>query len=178
MKTLLTSALLTALLSLVLPPAGSGKVQPASGRTNSDSVEYFVYVDYCGVRYNKNLRKHEMVLRVVMLPATLLKKMPRLKDDGLWSARNSRISRRQQEFLKKTGGDIVTVPIDRYKYYAFYPQGLRKGAIIEAREYNQWDFLEPSAPATAPAPEPRPRVYPTWYRFFWYQYDPVIIRTT
>ncbi len=176
MKTPLTYALMAALFMILLPRSGSG--QDADLKGLADSARFFIYVDYCGLRYNQSLRKHEMILRAVFVPIELLKKMPRLKDNGLWSARNSRISKRQQAFLKSANGELVTIPIDKYRYYAFYPQGLRKGVIVEAREFIQWDFLEPPASECPPVQKRPPSFYPTWYRFFWDQFGPVIIRYT
>jgi hypothetical protein len=171
MKTHPSAAILPFLLILVAATPGFGQQSSNERPSNPDSGTFFLYVDYCGNRYNKCIRKQEMVINIVKLPGNLLKKMPRLKDDGQYSSRNRRISVKQQEIIRKFKGEKMIVRVNKNKFNAFYPKGLKKGFIIDCDEFNKWNFQEKPIPALPPLNDPgRYRIY--WH---WNETDPVNI---
>ena len=150
----------------------------SSGRTCSawlaadpGNSDFFLYVEYCGSRYNKSNQCRELVIRAVKLPAHLLKKMPRMRDEGQYSSRNLRIRMKQQEIADQFGTEKMTVRVNESKFNAFYPNGLKRGCIIELDEFNRWDFLE------TPVPELPPVIRYWWenYQWEWNSTDPVNI---
>jgi hypothetical protein len=149
---------------------GSGQPSAMERIQGPDSGDYFLYVDYCGSRYNSSLQRPELVIKAVKIPTRLLKKMPRMKSNG-YSSRDCRIRMKQQEFIRNCGGETVVVTVNRKKFNAFYPKGLRKGIIIESGEFNQWNFREQGVPLPPPVKEQGK------YNFYWYWHetDPVNI---
>jgi hypothetical protein len=113
------------------------KIYPADSNSSG-----FLYIEYCGNRYNKYCHRQEFVISVVKLPVGLLKKMPRLKDNRAYSSRNIRTLGKQQEFLRQHGREKIILRANKKILHETYPQGLRRGMIIESAEYNNWNFLE------------------------------------
>jgi hypothetical protein len=107
-----------------------------------DTTSFFLYIDYCGTRYNQGIQRAESYIKVVILPACLLKKIPRLKNYGQYSQKNRNIYFKQQDIIRPYRGDNMTIRIDQNKFKDFYPEGLKKGFIIEESEFNRWDFIE------------------------------------
>jgi hypothetical protein len=140
----------------------SGQSLSKQSLPDSDSGAFFLFVDYCGTRYNRSIRQQELVINAVKLPARLLKQMPRLKDNGKYSSQNNRIREKQKKLLQKYGGEKLIVRVNKGKFNAFYPKGLKKGFIIETDEFNRWNFLE------VPAPTPPPLNDPGRYQYYWY----------
>ena len=136
-----------------------------------DSGGFFLYVENCGDRFNKGIQRRELIITVRKLPASILKKMPRLKDNGLYSAQNNRIREKQKKLLQQYGREKLTVRVNKGKFNVFYPKGLKKGFIIESDEFNRWNFMEKPAPYLPPLNDPgRYRIY--WH---WNETDPVNI---
>ncbi|MFZ4522511.1 MAG: hypothetical protein ACOYNC_12450 [Bacteroidales bacterium] len=171
MRTHPSAAFLPFIFLFVIPTPGFGQSSSNYQISNPDSVTFFLYVDYCGSSYNKRIQRQEMVINVVKLPVTLLEKMPRLRNNGQYSSRNLRISAKQQEVIRKVNGEKMIVRVNKKKFNAFYPKGLKKGFIIEKDEFNRWNFQEKTTPVITPPGNPgRNRFY--WY---WYETDPVNI---
>ena len=118
-----------------------------------------------------NIQGQELVIDVVKLPVQLSNRMPRLKNNGLYSTKNMQIREKQQKLLREYGGNKMVVRINRKKFNAFYPNGLKKGIIIEPGEFNKWDFIEKPAQIMPPVEKKGN------YRFYWYwnETDPVNI---
>ena len=127
-----------------------------------DSGGFFLYVENCGNRYNKVIQRPELIITVQKIPADLLKKMPRLKDNGQYSAKNNRIREKQKKLLQQNGGEKLIVRVNRGKFNSFYPKGLKKGFIIETDEFNRWNFLEGPVPTLPPLNDPER------YQFYWH----------
>jgi hypothetical protein len=157
---------------LITSTYSSGQSLSKQRLPDSDSGAFFLFVDYCGTRYNRSIRQQELVINAVKLPAHLLKQMPRLKDNGQYSAQNNRIREKQKKLIKQYGGETLIVRVNKGKFNAFYPKGLKKGYIIETDEFNRWNFLEKPAPAIPPVNSE----YPDDYFWFWYYADPVNIQ--
>ena len=109
---------------------------------NDSNSQGFLYIAYVGNRYNKIYHKQDFVISVVKLPVQFLKKMPHLNGTGAYSSRNCRISARQQKFLRQYGSGEIIFRANKNKFNKGYPQGLRRGMIVESEEYKNWNFLE------------------------------------
>ena len=117
-------------------PAPFGRIYVPDGENS------FLYIEFCGSRYNKRYQRHEQIISAVKLPVALIEKFPHLKNNGRYSPKNQKIMLKQQAFLKQHGGEKITVWINENKFRKYYPGGLQKGTIIESSDFNQWDFWE------------------------------------
>ncbi|MCX6306985.1 MAG: hypothetical protein NT040_18635 [Bacteroidetes bacterium] len=172
MKTHPSAAILPMLLVLFAAATGFGQPSSKEQISSRDSGTFFLYVNYCGNHYNWNTRGNEMVINVLKLPGNLLEKMPRLEDDGQYSSRNRKISMKQQKIIRKVNGERMMVRVNKNKFNTFYPNGLKRGFIIEKDEFNRWNFQEKAPPVFAPPRIPERKIY-YWY---WYNTDPVNIK--
>ena len=118
-------------------PATFERIYP--GDSNSPG---FLYIAYVGDRYNKAYHEQDFVISVVKLPIKFIKKMPHLDGNGAYSSRNCRISARQQKFLRQFCSEEIILRANKNNFNKHYPQGLRRGMIVESEEYQNWDFLE------------------------------------
>jgi hypothetical protein len=128
----------------------SNELHPAA-----DSGAYFLYVKYCGTRYNRNTHCQELVIEAVKLPVRLLKSMPRLKENDLYSSKNIKRYYKQLEVVRQNGGEKLSIRVNRKKFSTFYPKGLKRGIIVEGNEFDQWNFQEKDIPAQPPVEEKR-----------------------
>jgi hypothetical protein len=122
----------------------------------ADTASFFLYVDYYGSRYDRGIQRVEYYIKVVKLPAHLLKKMPRLKNYGYYSEKNNRILCRQQDLIRPYRGNNMVIRIDQKKLNEFYPGGLKKGFIIEETEFLRWDFIRKPPQQVDPARREKP----------------------
>ena len=171
MVTLRSTGFLLFLMFLFASVTTSGQTSTGERIPGPDSGACFLYVSYCGSRYNRSIGRSEQVIDAVKLPVSLLKKMPRLRSNG-HSARNYRIQVKQQKLIRQSGGEKVVVLVNKKKFTAFYPKGLRRGVVIEPSEFIQWNFQEKFVPV------PPPVIKQGRYNFYWYWYetDPVNIK--
>ncbi|MFZ4462468.1 MAG: hypothetical protein ACOYN5_01375 [Bacteroidales bacterium] len=158
------------LLMMAIPCSGQPPTNAPVSLLNSD--DFFFYIEYCGSRYNKSTDRQELVINAIKLPIGVLKKIPHLKNDGQYSSRNCKIYQKQQKIIKRFQGEKMIVRINKYKYKAFYPNGLKKGCIIEISEFNQWNFLEKPIPALPPVK--KKGNYDLWW--YWNETDPLNIK--
>ncbi|MEI7896218.1 MAG: hypothetical protein WCJ26_04230 [bacterium] len=173
MKTHPFPGIFSLLFLLVAAAPCSGQSLPVENTQTSDSGVFFFYVDYCGSRYNKVISGQELVIDVVILPAHILDRMPHLKNNGLYSSKNMQIREKQQKLVREYGRDKMIVRVNRKKFNAFYPDGLKKGFIIKTDEFNRWDFIEKPAQIMPPIEKKEEYHYFHWY---WYLTDPVNIK--
>jgi hypothetical protein len=162
------------LLFFLLLDASPCLSQPVSPEiiTVDGSGDFFLYVDnFCG-KYNSSIQKQELVIQALKFPAYLLKQMPRIKNNWEYSARDSKIYQKQREFIRQHKGEKMTVRVNKTKFYAFYPKGLKNGIIILYQEFNQWDFREKPV-QILPAPFRENGRYDFFW--YWYRFDPVNI---
>jgi hypothetical protein len=96
------------------------------------------------------MQQHEWVITALKLPAHMLKQLPRLKNESPYSARNRRIYLKQQEIISQYADRKLVVKVNRKKFNNFYPNGLKKGEIIDQLEFDRWNFRE--IPVTPPPP--------------------------
>ncbi len=163
MRTFILPGILPMLIFMMPAPACFSQPAPYLACYPPDSSRNFLCIEFCGSRYNRSLKRQEFVITAVKLPYELLEKMPRPKGDNPYSSRNRKILIRQREFLKQHGGEKILLNVNKKRFSAFYPKGLRSGAVIESEEYHNWNFLEVKPVRTAPVkrhdPDEEP-VYP------------------
>jgi hypothetical protein len=136
--------------------------------TSDDQEDYFLYIDFCGRRYNQSTQGYDYVIKAVKLPVSLLKKVPRLENYGMTTKKNQLTYNIQQEMIRPYRGNNVTLRVNRDRLIDFYPEGLKKGFVIEKEEFNRWDFIE-----KAPAQIDPVQLY--YYRGYpWYYVAPIL----
>jgi hypothetical protein len=172
MKTNLFAGILPCFFLLAFAQAASGQCVKTLSVQAPDTGEFFLYVQYCGSRYNREARRQEFVIKAVKLPGAVMKKMPRLKGEGLYTSRNRRIYAKQQKILSSCTRMEMIVPVNKNMFRSFYPKGLNRGAVIEDDEFFRWDFIE--KPVLPPQFKEKP-AEPEWWRNF-RRTDPVNIR--
>lgn len=165
------------LCSTTSPVSGQHSEHTTVGGPDTGSC--FLYVDYCGIRFNKSIQKQELIISVVKMPAHLLNKMPRLKKDGQYSSRNRKIYQKQQEIVRRYGNSKVVLRINKRGYHSFYPKRLRRGYIIDNEEFSRWNFIEKPIPELPPVKDgKKPEIKEKWWNGFdwrWEVTDPMNI---
>ena len=172
MKTFHRIDIISVVIFLILAIPCSGQSSGNEPSHNLDTGNFFLYIDYCGSRYNKSIDRQELVINVRKLPIGILKKMPHLKNDGQYSSRNCKIYQKQQKIIKRFGGEKMIVRVNKNKFKAFYPNGLKKGCIIEISEFNKWNFFEKPIPTLPPVK--KKGNYDLWW--YWNETDPINIK--
>lgn len=169
MKATSYAGILPFLIVISLCSSFAGK--PATGETklDQDSGAVFLYITYCGNKYNKITKRQELVIEAIKLPSHLLKIMPRLKETNVYSSKNIRKYHKQLEIVRQNGGDKFSIRVNRKKFSAFYPKGLKRGFIVGADEFSQWNFKEKDIPAPPPLEEKR--IY--YFDMDWIKYNPL-----
>jgi|GEM_PF-4346050 len=159
------------LVSLVLTAPCAGQPATRWPVSISDSGTCFLYIDNCRMKYNPARGKQELEITAMVLPATLLKKFPQLRNNGLYSTRNCKIVIKQQQMMQQYKAEKVRVCVNRDKFNMHYPHGLKRGQIIGYDEFIRWDFLVNPVPPAVPAQDRKE----SNHKWKWFVTDPVNI---